>query len=42
MSIPFPAGDSIYYAEDLKSLSGNSGISLEGLLCIGPDVSMPL
>ena len=29
MSIPFPAGGSIYYAEDLMSLSGNSGIPLE-------------
>lgn len=42
MSIYFPAGGSIYYAEDLKTLSGNSGIPLEGPYCIGPDVSMPL
>ena len=51
MSIPFPAGGSIYYARDLKDLSGNEGIPLEdneGILlekerfCLGPDVSLPL
>ncbi|KJA13580.1 hypothetical protein HYPSUDRAFT_209415 [Hypholoma sublateritium FD-334 SS-4] len=42
MSISFPVGGSIYYAEDLKTLSGNTGIPLEGPFCIGPDVSMPL
>ncbi|KAG5338932.1 hypothetical protein C0989_005566 [Termitomyces sp. Mn162] len=42
MSISFPAGGSIYYTEDLKRLSGNSGIPLEGPFCIGPDVSLPL
>lgn len=29
MSISFPAGGSIYYAKDLKELSGNEGIPLE-------------
>ncbi|KAF8259802.1 kinase-like domain-containing protein [Lactarius quietus] len=29
MSISFPAGGSIYYARDLKELSGNEGIPLE-------------
>ncbi|KAF5376644.1 hypothetical protein D9615_007875 [Tricholomella constricta] len=52
MSISFPAGGSIYYASDLKELSGNEGIPLEeaneGIslenkrFCIGPDVSVPL
>ena len=42
MTIPFPAGGSIYYADDLKRLSGNSGVPLEGPFCIGPDVSIPL
>ncbi|KAG6883379.1 hypothetical protein C0992_008860 [Termitomyces sp. T32_za158] len=42
MSISFPAGGSIYYAKDLNSLSGNSGIPLEGPFCIGPDVSIQL
>ena len=51
MSISFPAGGSIYYARDLKDLSGNEGIPLEdneGMLpekerfCLGPDVSLQL
>jgi hypothetical protein len=52
MSISFPAGGSIYYARDLKELSGNEGIPLDGQIesislekerfCIGPDVSPPL
>ena len=52
MSISFPAGGSIYYAGDLKELSGSEGVPLEGKiegmslekrrLCIGPDVSPPL
>ncbi|KAJ4464581.1 kinase-like domain-containing protein, partial [Lentinula aciculospora] len=42
MSISFPAGGSIYYARDLKNLSGNEGIPLEEGFCIGPDVSVPL
>jgi len=52
MSISFPAGGSIYYAGDLKELSGSEGVPLEGeiegmslekrRLCIGPDVSPPL
>lgn len=53
MSISFPAGGSIYYARDLKELSGNEGIPLDEQIesifslekerfCIGPDVSVPL
>ncbi|KAJ3785830.1 hypothetical protein GGU10DRAFT_421310 [Lentinula aff. detonsa] len=52
MSISFPAGGSIYYARDLKELSGNEGIPLDNQVeniafekeryCIGPDVSVPL
>jgi len=52
MSISFPAGGSIYYARDLKELSGSEGVPLEGKIegmslekwrfCIGPDVSPPL
>lgn len=46
MSISFPAGGSIYYANDLKMLSGNEGIPLDEQnkerFCIGPDVSVPL
>ena len=30
MSISFPAGGSIYYARDLKQLTGSEGIPLEG------------
>lgn len=36
MSISFPAGGSIYYASDLKNLTGNEGIPLEEEgFCIG-------
>lgn len=43
MSISFPAGGSIYYAHDLKELSGSEGVALdEKSFCIGPDVSAPL
>lgn len=52
ISISFPAGGSIYYARDLKNLSGNEGTPLEeeneGMplekerFCMGPDVSVPL
>jgi hypothetical protein len=52
MSISFPAGGSIYYARDLKELSGNEGIPLDKQVssialgmerfCISPDVSVPL
>ena len=49
MSISFPAGGSIYYARDLKNLSGNpldeqiESISLEKeRLCIGTDISVSL
>lgn len=52
MSISFPAGGSIYYANDLQELSGNQGIPLDeqagsiipekGRFCIGPDLSVPL
>ncbi|KAF9568231.1 hypothetical protein CPC08DRAFT_757730 [Agrocybe pediades] len=54
MSIPFPAGGSIYYAKDLKELSGKEGIPIEqqqnesdaasekARFCIGPDISRKL
>ncbi|KAK7695260.1 hypothetical protein QCA50_002450 [Cerrena zonata] len=50
MSISFPAGGSIYYASDLKELSGNEGIPLDDQVesiankrfCIGPDASIQL
>ena len=44
MSIPFPAGGSLYYADDLEKLEGGkTGIpmSLNGeRFCIGPDVRL--
>lgn len=43
MSISFPAGGSLYYAQDLEKLPGNAGIPLEDkCFCVGPDVRMPL
>ncbi|KAG5641641.1 hypothetical protein DXG03_004555 [Asterophora parasitica] len=52
MSISFPAGGSIYYASDLKELTGSEGVTLDDHsesiasekkgFCIGPDVSTPL
>ena len=43
MSIPFPAGGSLYYAEDLEKAAGGPGIPLEDkCFCIGPDTRLPL
>ena len=43
MSIPFPAGGSLYYSKDLEMLAGSLGIPLEDKrFCIGPDTSPPL
>ncbi|KAG7441085.1 protein kinase subdomain-containing protein PKL/CAK/Fmp29 [Guyanagaster necrorhizus] len=43
MSIAFPAGGSLYYAEDLKKVAGEAGIPLEDArFCVGPDTRLPL
>jgi hypothetical protein len=43
MSISFPAGGSLYYAQDLEKVAGGPGIPLEDeRFCVGPDVSLPL
>jgi len=49
MSIPFPAGGSIYYTEDLDNAAGNApwptrpGITLEDkCFCVGPETSLRL
>jgi len=43
MSIAFPAGGSLYYAQDLEKVSGGAGIPLEDeCYCIGPDTGLPL
>ncbi|PPQ64112.1 hypothetical protein CVT24_008723 [Panaeolus cyanescens] len=46
MSIPFPAGGSLYYADDLKRVAGDKKgipISLKGQqFCIGPDVRVDM
>jgi hypothetical protein len=43
MSIPFPAGGSLYYSKDLEMLTGSPGIPLEDeRFCVGPDTSLPL
>ncbi|EKM79538.1 hypothetical protein AGABI1DRAFT_74635 [Agaricus bisporus var. burnettii JB137-S8] len=41
MSIPFPAGGSLYYTSDLKKVAGRTGIPLndEGF-CVGPDARL--
>ena len=41
MSIPFPAGGSLYYTTDLEKVAGSRGIPLDdGLFCVGPDVRL--
>ncbi|KAL0958523.1 hypothetical protein HGRIS_000664 [Hohenbuehelia grisea] len=41
MSIPFPAGGSIYHTNDLEKMTGKMGIPLEDEnFCIGPDVRL--
>lgn len=43
MSIPFPAGGSLYYAHDLEKVAGGSGIPLtDERFCVGPDVRLSL
>ena len=41
MSIPFPAGGSLYYTYDLEKVAGSIGIPLnDDRFCVGPDVSL--
>jgi Phosphotransferase enzyme family len=43
MSIPFPAGGSLYYSNDLETVAGSPGIPLEDeRFCVGPDTRLPL
>ncbi|EJF63622.1 protein kinase subdomain-containing protein PKL/CAK/Fmp29 [Dichomitus squalens LYAD-421 SS1] len=43
MSISFPAGGSLYYAQDLEKLVGTPGIPLEDKrFYVGPDTRLPL
>ena len=43
MSISFPAGGSLYYAQDLEKVAKGPGIPLEDEhFCVGPDVRLPL
>jgi hypothetical protein len=43
MSITFPAGGSLYYAEDLEKMVGRPGIPLENeQFCFGPDTRVRL
>ncbi|KAJ7768380.1 protein kinase subdomain-containing protein PKL/CAK/Fmp29 [Mycena metata] len=38
MSIPFPAGGSLYYTKDLEKVAGRTGIPLDDeRFCVGPD-----
>ena len=38
MSIPFPAGGSLYYTNDLEKVAGTTGIPLnDDRFCVGPD-----
>jgi len=42
MSIAFPAGGSLYYAQDLEKVAGGPGIPLEDpRFCVGPDTRLP-
>lgn len=41
MSIPFPAGGSLYYTSDLKKVAGRTGIPLnDERFCVGPDARL--
>ena len=41
MSIPFPAGGSLYYANDLEKVTGRAGIPLnDERFCVGPDARL--
>ena len=43
MSIPFPAGGSLYYTKDLEKVTNKSGILLDDArFCVGPDTRLPL
>ena len=43
MSIPFPAGGSLYYSKGLEMVAGSPGIPLEDeRFCVGPDTRVPL
>ena len=43
MSIPFPAGGSLYYTNDLEKVAGRTGIPLDdGRFCVGPDVRLQM
>ena len=43
MSVCFPAGGSLYYAQDLESVARKAGIPLKDRrFCVGPDVRVPL
>ncbi|KJA25351.1 hypothetical protein HYPSUDRAFT_64929 [Hypholoma sublateritium FD-334 SS-4] len=41
MSIPFPAGGSLYYTSDLEKVAGRTGIPLsDERFCVGPDARL--
>ncbi|KAJ7135418.1 protein kinase subdomain-containing protein PKL/CAK/Fmp29 [Mycena crocata] len=41
MSIPFPAGGSLYYTKDLEKVAGTTGIQLnDECFCVGPDARL--
>jgi aminoglycoside phosphotransferase (APT) family kinase protein len=41
MSIPFPAGGSLYYTKDLEKVAGRTGIPLnDERFCVGPDARL--
>ncbi|THH18002.1 hypothetical protein EW146_g2913 [Bondarzewia mesenterica] len=43
MSTSFPAGGSLYYAQDLEKVAGGPGIPLKDeRFCVGPDARLPL
>ena len=43
MSIPFPAGGSLYYAHDLEKVARRAGIPLKDeRFCVGPDTRLPM
>ncbi|KAJ7066446.1 protein kinase subdomain-containing protein PKL/CAK/Fmp29 [Mycena amicta] len=43
MSLPFPAGGSLYYTEDLEKMAGRTCIPLnDERFCIGPDVRVSM
>jgi hypothetical protein len=41
MSIPFPAGGSLYYTNDLEKVEGRTGIPLnDKRFCVGPNARL--